>query len=84
LWDLILDIKSRGTTIVLTTHYMDEAEELCDRIAIIDTGKILEIKTPDQFIDDLVSSGFEKKKKAKLANLEDVFLSLTGKELREL
>ncbi len=83
LWDLILDIKSKGTTIVLTTHYMDEAEELCDRIAIIDTGKILEIKTPDQFIDDLVATGFEKKKAVKLANLEDVFLSLTGKELRD-
>ncbi len=84
LWDLILDIKSKGTTIVLTTHYMDEAEELCDRIAIIDTGKILKINTPDQFIDDLVESGFEKNKKVKPANLEDVFLSLTGKELREL
>lgn len=84
LWDLILDIKSKGTTIVLTTHYMDEAEALCDRIAIIDTGKILEVKTPDQFIDDLVATGFEKKKAVKLANLEDVFLSLTGKELRDL
>lgn len=83
LWDLILDIKRKGTTIVLTTHYMDEAEVLCDRIAIIDTGKILEIKSPDQFIDDLVASGFEKNKKVKPANLEDVFLSLTGKELRE-
>jgi len=84
LWDLILDIKSKGTTVVLTTHYMDEAEVLCDRIAIIDTGKILEIKSPDQFIDDLVASGFEKKKAVKAANLEDVFLSLTGKELRDL
>ncbi len=84
LWDLILKIKSNGTTIVLTTHYMDEAEELCDRIAIIDSGKILEIKTPDQFIDDLVATGFEKKKAVKPANLEDVFLSLTGKELRDL
>jgi len=83
LWDLILDIKSKGTTIVLTTHYMDEAEELCDRIAIIDTGKIVEIKTPDQFIDDLVATGFEKNKKVKPANLEDVFLSLTGKALRD-
>lgn len=84
LWDLILDIKSKGATIVLTTHYMDEAEVLCDRIAIIDTGKILEIKSPDQFIDDLVATGFEKKKAVKPANLEDVFLSLTGKELRDL
>ena len=47
-------------------------------------GKILEIKTPDEFIDDLVATGFEKKKAVKPANLEDVFLSLTGKELRDL
>lgn len=83
LWDLILSIREKGTTIVLTTHYMDEAEELCDRIAIIDSGKILAIKSPDDFIDDLVASGFEKNKKVKPANLEDVFLSLTGKALRD-
>lgn len=83
LWDLILDIRSKGTSIVLTTHYMDEAEELCDRIAIIDTGKILKINTPDAFVDELIAGGFEKNKKVKPANLEDVFLSLTGKELRD-
>lgn len=83
LWELILDIRKRGTTIVLTTHYMDEAEELCDRIAIIDSGKILNVNTPDNFIDELVATGFVKNKKVKPANLEDVFLSLTGKELRD-
>ena len=84
LWDLILKIRSEGTTVVMTTHYMDEAEELCDRIAIIDAGKIMRIDTPDNLIDSLLSTGFEKNKKVKPANLEDVFINLTGKELREL
>jgi ABC-2 type transport system ATP-binding protein len=83
LWDLIKKLKSNGTTIVITTHYMDEAEELCDRIAIMDSGKIISLDTPDALIDHLVSTGFERKKQVKLANLEDVFLNLTGKELRE-
>ncbi len=83
LWDLIKALKANGTTIVITTHYMDEAEELCDRIAIIDSGKIISLDTPDAMIDQLISSGFERKKQVKLANLEDVFLNLTGKELRE-
>ncbi len=84
LWDLILNIRSEGTTVVMTTHYMDEAEELCDRIAIIDAGKIMRIDTPDNLIDSLLATGFEKNKKVKPANLEDVFINLTGKELREL
>jgi len=83
LWDLILEIRASGTTIVLTTHYMDEAEVLCDRIAFIDNGNIIGINSPDQFIDDLVASGFERKKEVKKANLEDVFINLTGKDLRE-
>lgn len=83
LWDLILEIRNAGTTIVLTTHYMDEAEVLCDRVAFIDNGEIIGINSPDQFIDDLVASGFERSKQVKKANLEDVFISLTGKDLRE-
>jgi ABC-2 type transport system ATP-binding protein len=83
LWDLILEIRATGTTIVLTTHYMDEAEILCDRVAFIDNGQIIGINSPDQFIDDLVASGFERKKEVKKANLEDVFITLTGKDLRE-
>ena len=84
LWDLIKGLKLKGTTVVITTHYMDEAEELCDRIAIVDSGKIISLDTPDNLIDKLVASGFERKKQVKLANLEDVFLNLTGKELRDL
>jgi len=83
LWDLILKIREEGATVVLTTHYMDEAEVLCDRIGIIDSGLIVKIDTPDNLIDALLHSGFEKEKVAKGANLEDVFINLTGKELRE-
>ena len=83
LWDLIQQIRSTGTTIILTTHYMDEAELLCDRVAIIDHGKILTIDSPDKLIDDLVSNGFEKPKIVKNANLEDVFISITGHAIRE-
>lgn len=83
LWDLIKDIRSQGTTVIITTHYMDEAEILCDRVAIIDSGKIIALASPDKLIDDLVESGFEKPKEVKQANLEDVFINLTGKQLRE-
>ena len=83
LWELIRDIRQRGTTVIITTHYMDEAEYLCDRIAIIDSGKIIALDTPDKMIDDLVSSGFERPKQVKKANLEDVFITMTGHSLRE-
>jgi len=83
LWELIKDIRKKGTTVIITTHYMDEAEVLCDRIAIIDSGKIIALDTPDKLIDELVASGFEKPKEVKQANLEDVFINLTGHSLRE-
>ncbi|WP_293301327.1 ABC transporter ATP-binding protein [Pedobacter sp. UBA4863] len=83
LWDLISEIRDNGTTVVITTHYMDEAEQLCDRVAFVEAGKIIALDTPDQLIDNLIASGFERKKEVKAANLEDVFISLTGKEWRE-
>lgn len=83
LWDLIKSIRANGTTVIITTHYMDEAEVLCDRIAIIDSGKIIALATPDKLIDDLVATGFERPKEVKKANLEDVFIHLTGHGLRE-
>jgi ABC-2 type transport system ATP-binding protein len=83
LWDLVKQIRSRGTTVIITTHYMDEAEYLCDRVAIIDSGKIVAIASPDKMIDDLVATGFERPKQMKHANLEDVFIHLTGHSLRE-
>lgn len=82
LWDLIKAIRLQGTTVIITTHYMDEAEVLCDRVAIIDSGKVIAMASPDKLIDDLVASGFERPKQVKNANLEDVFIQLTGHELR--
>ena len=82
LWDLIKDIRDNGTTVIITTHYMDEAEQLCDRIAIMDEGKIIKMDSPDKMIDDLVATGFERPKQVKAANLEDVFIHLTGHEMR--
>lgn len=83
LWDLIRQVRDQGTTVVITTHYMDEAEQLCERVALIDSGNIVAINTPDQLIDELVATGFERKKEVKKANLEDVFLKMTGKKWRD-
>lgn len=83
LWELVRDIRNSGTTVIITTHYMDEAEYLCDRVAIIDAGKIIALDTPDLLIDKLLASGFERPREMKLANLEDVFINLTGHSLRE-
>ena len=83
LWDLVRQIQAKGTTVIITTHYMDEAEFLCDRVAIVDSGKIVAMQSPDRLIDDLVATGFERPKEMKGANLEDVFIHLTGKSLRE-
>jgi ABC-2 type transport system ATP-binding protein len=71
-WDFIRELKAQGKTIILTTHYMEEAEELCDRVAIIDEGTLIELGTPKELM-----------KKHQTKNLEEVFLKLTGKKLRE-
>jgi ABC-2 type transport system ATP-binding protein len=83
LWQLIRDIRDKGTTVILTTHYMDEAEALCDRVAIMDAGNIIALDTPDKLIDRLVATGFERPKEVKKANLEDVFIYLTGHEFSQ-
>lgn len=83
LWDLIREIRDQGTTVIITTHYMDEAEQLCDRIAIMDEGQIIALNGPDQLIDDLLAGGFTRPQAVKAANLEDVFIHLTGKAIRE-
>jgi len=82
LWDLIKNIRDAGTTVIITTHYMDEAEYLCDRVAIMDEGRIIALDKPDKLIDELLATGFEKQKETKGANLEDVFINLTGHGLR--
>lgn len=82
LWELIQQLRNQGATVVITTHYMDEAEYLCDRVAIVDSGRIIALNSPDGLIDDLVATGFERKKEVKKANLEDVFIHFTGREWR--
>ncbi len=83
LWDLIREVRDRGVTVVMTTHYMDEAELLCDRIAVMDNGKIIALDTPKNLIKALLKKGFKKEQTVEQANLEDVFIDLTGKALRD-
>jgi ABC-2 type transport system ATP-binding protein len=83
LWDLIEQVRAKGISVVMTTHYMDEAEILCDRIAVMDNGKIVAIDTPKNLIKQLLDRGFKKEQHVEQANLEDVFIDLTGKDLRE-
>ena len=83
LWGLVRTIRDSGHTVVLTTHYMEEAEELCDRVAIMDNGRIIALDTPDRLVDALIGRGFTKDRVERLANLEDVFIDMTGHELRE-
>ena len=82
-WALVKKIRDDGATIVLTTHYMEEAEELCDRIAVIESGKIIAIDTPNALIDQLLATGFKPEKRLREATLDDVFLNLTGRDLRD-
>jgi ABC-2 type transport system ATP-binding protein len=83
LWGLVREVRDRGITVVLTTHYMDEARYLCDRIAIMDEGKIVALDTPTNLIRALLDRGFKKEQEVHPADLEDVFIDLTGKELRD-
>lgn len=83
LWKLIEEVRDRGISVILTTHYMDEAEILCDRVAIMDRGKIIKLDTPKNLIKDLLKAGFKKPQKVEQANLEDVFIDLTGKGLKD-
>lgn len=83
LWELIKKIQKKGVTVILTTHYMDEAEYLCDRIAVMDRGKIVALDSPRNLIQALLKKGFKKSQQVEQANLEDVFIDLTGKALRD-
>lgn len=83
LWDLIREVQARGVTVIMTTHYMDEAELLCDRVAVMDNGKIIALDTPKNLIKQLLKKGFSKEQHVEQANLEDVFIDLTGKALRD-
>jgi ABC-2 type transport system ATP-binding protein len=84
LWELISRFQSEGKTIVLTTHYMEEAERLCDRVAIVDHGKIIAMGTPRELIDSVDTSHLPPPEPRKTsATLEDVFVSLTGRRLHD-
>lgn len=83
LWDLIREVQKRGVTVIMTTHYMDEAELLCDRVAVMDSGEIIALDTPKNLIKNLLKKGFKKEQHVEQANLEDVFIDLTGKALRD-
>jgi ABC-2 type transport system ATP-binding protein len=71
-WDFIRELKRQNKTVLLTTHYMEEAEELCDRVGIIDNGRLISLGSPQQL-----------KKQFNARNLEEVFLQLTGRRIRE-
>ncbi len=71
-WEFIRELRSQDKSIILTTHYMEEASELCDRVGIIDQGKLIDLGTPKELV-----------KKYGVADLEEVFLQRTGRKLRE-
>lgn len=83
LWELIQKIQKKGITVILTTHYMEEAELLCDRVAIMDNGQIITLDSPKNLIKNLLKKGFKKEKTVQQASLEDVFIDMTGKALRD-
>lgn len=83
LWDLVKEVQKKGTTVIITTHYMEEAQLLCDRVAIMDNGNIVALDTPKNLISNLLKKGFKKKEVVQQADLEDVFIDLTGKELKD-
>ena len=84
LWELISKFQAEGKTIVLTTHYMEEAERLCDRVAIVDHGKVIAMGSPRELIDAVDVSNLPPPEPRKTsATLEDVFVSLTGHGLHD-
>ncbi len=83
LWALIENFKANGRSILLTTHYMDEAEKLCDRVAIVDHGHVIALGTPLELIESLGATLPEPPPRVSSHSLEDVFVALTGRTLRD-
>jgi len=71
-WDFMLELRDKGKTIVLTTHYMEEADELCDEVGIIDHGRLIALGSPTDLKD-----------KYHARDIEEVFIQLTGRRIRE-
>jgi ABC-2 type transport system ATP-binding protein len=83
-WELIEKFQAEGRTIVITTHYMEEAERLCDRVAIVDHGKIIALGSPRDLVESIDVTNLPPPEPRKTsATLEDVFVSLTGRHLRD-
>lgn len=72
IWDFVMELKDKGKTVLLTTHYMEEADEICDRVGVIEHGRLIELGTPSSL-----------KAKYGAEDLEDVFITLTGRKIRE-
>ena len=72
IWDFVMELKDKGKTVLLTTHYMEEADEICDRVGVVDHGKLIELGAPSSL-----------KAKHGAEDLEDVFIALTGRKIRE-
>jgi len=84
LWGLIEEFRATGRTIVLTTHYMDEAERLCERVAIVDHGHVIALGSPAELIETIGSKHHPPPvQRTTSATLEDVFMVLTGRTLRD-
>ena len=83
MWKLIDGLRSDGMAIMLTTHYMEEAEVLCDRVAVIDRGSIVAVDAPQTLIEQLAKRGGQSVRRDGALTLEDVFLDLTGHQLVE-
>jgi ABC-2 type transport system ATP-binding protein len=83
LWELVQHVRDKGVTVILTTHYMDEAELLCDRVAIMDESEIIALDSPKNLIKQVLGRGFKKTQHVEQADLEDVFIDFTGKALRD-
>jgi ABC-2 type transport system ATP-binding protein len=84
LWGLIEGFQATRRTIVLTTHYMDEAERLCDRVAIVDHGHVIAMGSPNELIETIGSKHHPPPvQRSTSATLEDVFVVLTGRTLRD-
>ena len=85
-WQRLRFLKEQGVTLILTTHYMEEASQLCDRLVIMDLGEILVEGTPKKLVADYtaeISGQIVQDKKEQPATLEDVFLKLTGRKLQD-
>ncbi|HMQ29878.1 MAG TPA: ABC transporter ATP-binding protein, partial [Chloroflexaceae bacterium] len=80
-WAAIRRMRDEGRTVLLTTHHMDEAEELCDRVAIVDEGRLVALGAPDALIARHAPPLGPSEAARRRPNLEDVFLALTGRTL---